>query len=116
MDLLGNDRPLGVCNDPASAGALTSGYPSSRSPNERGRESWTGYAKASEIRADSIVELTAEPPGTLPERLENESMGTRKSVLQHWQDHYKRHEAGHCPEGPLRHFAERRLAPVGVVG
>jgi hypothetical protein len=61
-----------------------------------GRESWTGDAKASEIRADSIVELTAEPPGTLPERSENDSMGTRKSVLQHWRDHCKHQEAGHA--------------------
>ena len=37
-------------------------------------------------------------------------------MLQHRQDHHKRKEAGHCPEGPLRRFAEHRLAPVELVG
>jgi hypothetical protein len=43
-------------------------------------------------------------------------MGTRKSVLQRWEDHYKRQEAAHHPERPLGCFAENRLAPVEVLG
>jgi hypothetical protein len=43
-------------------------------------------------------------------------MGTRKSVLQHWQDRHTSQEAGHRPEGPFRRFAEHRLGPFELVG
>jgi hypothetical protein len=77
--------------------------------SRRRRESWTGHAEASELHADSIVELKAEPPpGSV--------QGIRKSVVQHWQNHHKHQVAGHRPEGPLRRFAEHRLGSVELVG
>jgi len=39
----------------------------------------------------------------------------RGSALEPWQNHHERQEAGHCPQSPLRRFAEHRLAPAEMV-
>ena len=37
-------------------------------------------------------------------------MFRRGSALEPWQNHHERQEVGHCPQSPLRCFAEHRLA------